>query len=63
MKHLLINILCALLGFFTIYLIISFYTLTLNIFNMLPEHRFIIIYTGSMFALLYMAIYNTDKNF
>ena len=62
MKHLLISILCVLLGFFTIYLMMSFYTLTWSINNMLPEHRFLMLFLGSMIGVAYTAVYNANKH-
>jgi len=61
MKNILTNVLCAFLGFFTMYLMLSFYTLTLNISNMLPEHRYIILFAGTIIAIVYVGIYNDNK--
>jgi len=62
MKSLLTNMLLILLGFFTSYLIMSYYMLTLSIFNTLPENRLITILMGFPFAFVYVAIYNVEKN-
>jgi len=40
----------------------SYYMLTLSIFNTLPENRLITILMGFPFAFVYVAIYNVEKN-